>query len=76
MTRARNLCGHMPADLDWRTHGPESAVDDGPIDRFNHRTLAIDDPDDGGSEPGAWADAIANTPGLALLVGDTSDRKD
>jgi hypothetical protein len=28
-------------------------------------TLWIDDPEAGGSEPGAWADAIANTPSLA-----------
>lgn len=28
-------------------------------------TLTIDDPDAGGSEPGAWVDAIAHTPHLA-----------
>lgn len=33
-------------------------------------TLTIDDPDDGGSDPGAWADAIANTPSLAANIDD------
>lgn len=33
-------------------------------------TLTIDDPDNAGSEPGAWAEAIALTPGLAARVAE------
>lgn len=33
-------------------------------------TITIDDPDDGGSEPGAWRTAIATTPSLATHVVD------
>ncbi len=32
--------------------------------------VTIDDPENGGSDPGAWATHIAHTPSLAAQLGD------
>lgn len=56
--------GILPSDPDWRTHGASSAIDDELVCPEFGGVVTIDDR----SDPGAWANAIANTPSLAAQI--------
>lgn len=64
MTGVGILPSDPARDMEGRTHGAASAIDD----ELFCGVVTIDDR----SEPGAWADVIAATPSLAAQLGGTT----